>query len=117
MTTAYAKRNRAAILRVPDEVSTELEAFLKLPFTKTTPNEPMNDNSTNTNGLDDPTKPTDWRDTIDLGHIDSSEMRGKILKMLTKHENMRTTGRLGEITATENRIKLETGTKAIRSIP
>ena len=44
-------------------------------------------------------------------------MRTKILTMLTKHEDMSTTGRLGEITATEHRITLETGTRPIRSMP
>ena len=37
--------------------------------------------------------------------------------MLTKPEDMWTTGRLGEITATEHRITLETGTKPVRSMP
>ena len=44
-------------------------------------------------------------------------MRTKILTVLTKHEDMWTAGRLGEITATEHRIMLETGTKPIRSMP
>ena len=37
--------------------------------------------------------------------------------MLAKHEDMWTTGRLGEITATEHLITLETGTKLLRSMP
>ena len=37
--------------------------------------------------------------------------------MLTKHADMWTTGRLGEITATEHQMTLETGTKPIRSMP
>ena len=37
--------------------------------------------------------------------------------MLTKHEDMWMTERLGEITATEHRATLETGTKPIRSMP
>ena len=36
--------------------------------------------------------------------------------MLTKHEDIWTTGRLGEITAMEHRITLETGTEPIRSM-
>ena len=117
MTIAYAKRNPLAILTVPVEVSTKFEAVLNLPFTKTTANESPENKPTNTNGTDEPTKPTDWRDTIDLGHIDNNEMLTKILSMLTKHEDMWTTGRLGEITSTELRITLETGTKPIRSMP
>ena len=66
ITIAYAKRNPLAILTVPDEVSTKLEAVLKLPFTKTMTNDPTNNETIDTNGPDEPTKPTDWRDTIDL---------------------------------------------------
>ena len=72
--------------------------------------------SIDTSAPDERTKPTDWRDTIDLGHIENNEMRTKILTLLTKHEDMWTTGRLGEITATEHRITLETGTKPTRSM-
>ena len=117
MTIAYAKRNPLAILTVPDEVSTKLEAVLNPPFTKTTANDSLHKESIDTSAPDEATKPTDWRDTIDLGHIYNDEMRIKILRMLTKHEDMWTTGRLGEITATEHRITLETGTKPIRSMP
>ena len=117
MTGAYAKWNPLALLTVPDEVSTKLEAVLNLPFTKTTTNDSTNNESIDANGPNELTKPTDWRDTIDLGHIENTEMRTKILTMLTKHEDMWTTGRLGEITATEHRITFETGTKPIRSMP
>ena len=117
MTIAYAKQNPLAMLTVPDEVSTKLEAVLNLPFTKNTAHDSPHNNHTKTNGPYDPTKPTDWRETIDLGHIYDSEMRTKILTILTKHEDMWTTGRLGEITATEHRITLETGTKPIRTMP
>ena len=117
MKIAYAKRNPLAILTVPEEVSTKLEADLNLPFTTTTAKDSTNNESIDTNGPDEPTKQTDWRDTIDLGHIENNEMRTKILTMLTKHEDMWTTGRLGEITATERRITLEAGTKPIRSMP
>ena len=117
MTIAYAKRSPLAILTVPDEVSTKLEAVLNLPFTKTTTNDSTNKESRDTTGPDEPTKLTEWRDTIDLGQIENNEMRTKIITMLTKDEDMWTTGRLGEITATEHRITLETGTKPIRSMP
>ena len=117
MNIAYAKRNPLAILTVLDDVSTKLEMVLNLPFTMKTAHESTNDNYTNTNGPDEPRKSTYWRDTIDPGHVDKNEMRKKILTKLTKHENMRTTGRLIEIPATEQRITLETGTKPIRSMP
>ena len=116
-TIAYAIRNPLAILTVPDKVSTKLKAVLNLPFTATTANSSTNNESIDTNGPDEPTKPTDWKDTIDLGHIENDGMRTKILTMLTKHEDMWTTARLGDITATEHRITLETGTKSIRSMP
>ena len=116
MTIAYAKRNPLSILTVPDEVSTKLEAVLNLRFTKTTANDSPENKPTNTNGPDEPTKPTDCRDTIDLGHIENDEVRTKILTMLTKHEDMWKTGRLGEIMATEHRITLETGTNPIQSM-
>ena len=117
MTIAYAKRNPLAIPTVPDEVSTKLEAFLNLPFTKTPANDSTHNESLDSGGPDEPTKPTNWRDTIDLGHIDNDEMQTKILTMLTKHEDVWTTGRLGEITVMEHRITLETGTRPIRSMP
>ena len=44
-------------------------------------------------------------------------MRTKILTVLTKHEDVWTTGRLGDITDMEHRIKLETGSKPIRAMP
>ena len=65
MTIAYAKRNPLAILMVPDEVSTKLEAVLNLLFTTTTANNSTNNELTDKNGPDEPTKPTDCRDTID----------------------------------------------------
>ena len=117
MKIACAKRNPLAILTVPDEVSTKLAAVLNLPFTTTTARDSTNNESIDTNGPEEPTKQTDWRDTIDLGHIENNEMRTKILTMLTKLEDMWTTGRLGEIKGTEHRITLETGTKPIRSMP
>ena len=105
MTIAYEKRNPLAILTVPEEGSTKLEAVLNLPFT-TTANDSRNNESIDTNGSEDPTKPMDWRDTIEIEHIENDDMRTKILAMLTKHEDMWTTGRLGEITATQHRITL-----------
>ena len=117
MTIAYAKPNPLAIFTVPDEVSTKLEVLMNLPFTTTTSNDSTHNEPTDMNGPDEPTKPTDWRDTVDLGHIDNNEMRMKILTMLTKHEDMWTTGRLREIPATVHRIMLETGTKPYRQGP
>ena len=116
MTIAYAKRNPLAILTVPDEVSMKLEAVLNIPFTTTTANDSTNNEATDAGGPDEPKNATDWQDTIELWHIENDETRTKIITMLTKHEDMWTTGRLGEITATEHRITLETGTKPTRSM-
>ena len=117
MTIAYAKRNPLAILTIPKNVSMKLEAVLNLPLTnaknednpknETDPNEETNTEERSTN----------WRDTINLEHIDDQDLRAPILTMLTKHEDMWTSGRLGEISATEHRIKLTDGTKPIRSMP
>ena len=117
MTIAYAKLNPLALLTVPDEVSMKPEAVLNLPLTTKTANDTTNNYSTDSNGPDEHRKPTDWRDTIDLGYIDNEEMRTKILTMLTKHGDMWTNGRRTEITAAEYRFTLETGTKPIRSMP
>ena len=106
MTIAYAKRNPLAILTIPKNVSTKLEAVLNLPFT-TAKNE---DNSKNEADPNEETntkeRNTNWRDTINLEHVDDHDLRTRILTMLTKHEDMWTSGRLGEIAATEHRIEL-----------
>ena len=63
MTIVYATHNPLAILKVLDEVSRKLEAVLNLPFTKTTKNDSTyltNNESLDTNGPDEPKKPTDW---------------------------------------------------------
>ena len=100
MKIAYAKRNPLGIFTIPKNVSTKLEAFLNLPFTnakneenpnnETDPNEEKNTKERNMN----------WRDTLLLGQIDDQDLRTRILTMLSKQEDMRTSGRLGEIAAT-----------------
>ena len=117
MTIAYAKRNPLAILTIPKSVSTKLEAVLNLPFTnarnennpnnEADPNEETNTKERNTN----------WRDTINLEHVDDQDLRARILIVLSKHEDMWTSGRLGEIAVREHRIELTDGTKPIRSMP
>ena len=98
-------------------MSTKLEAVLNLPFTNTKnegdPNDEVDPNEeTNTKERN-----TNWRDTINLEHVDGQDFRTQILNMLSKHEDMLTCGRLGEIAATEHRIELTDGTKPIRSMP
>ena len=117
MTMAYAKRNPLAILTIPKNVSTKLEAVLNLPFT-TAKNEDSSKNETDPNEeTNTKERNTNWRDTINLEHVDDHDLRTRILTMLTKHEDMWTSGRLGEIAATEHRIELTDGTKPIRSMP
>ena len=70
MAIAYGKRNPLAIITTPDEVGTKLEA-VHPPLSTTTANDPANNESMDTNGPDEPTKLTDWRDKIDLGHIEN----------------------------------------------
>ena len=117
MTIADAKRNPLAIFTIPKNVSTKIEAALNLPFTNAKnednpnneahPNEEMNTKERNTN----------WRDTLNLEHVDDQDLRMRIFTMLTKQEDMWTSGRLGEIAATEHRIEITDGTKPIRSMP
>ena len=117
MTISYAKRNPLAILPIPKNVSTKLEAVLNLPFT-IAKNE---DNPNNEADLNEDTNTKErnmnWRDTINLEHFDDQDLQTRILMMLTKQEDMWTSGRLGEIAATEHRIELTDGTKPIRSMP
>ena len=61
--------------------------------------------------------PPDWRTTVKLCHIDDADLRKRVIEMLETHQDMWTSGRLGEISATEHRIELEPGTKPIRSMP
>ena len=117
ITIAYAKRNPLAILTIPKNVSTKLEDVLNLPF-RNAKNEDNPKNEANpreeTNTQE---RNRNWRDTINLEHVDEQDLRIRILTMLKKHEEMWTSDRLGEIAATEHRIELTNGTKPIRSMP
>ena len=118
MTIAYAKRNPLAILTVPDEVSTKLEAILNLPFTKTTTNDSTNNESIDANGPDELTKPADWREAIDLGHIENNEMRTKIITMrlTTERQNPRTRHRrkIGQTPIPQRKIERKTNEDTLR---
>ena len=117
MTIAYAKRNPLAMLAFPKDVRKKLEAVLNLPFTNAVneydPNNEANSND-ETSGKE---RNTNWRDTINLEHVDDQDLRARIITLLSKHEDMWTSGRLGAIAATEHRIELTDGTKPIRSMP
>ena len=113
---AYAKRNRLAILTIPENVSTKLEAVLNLPFTNAKNEENPNNEANPTEETNTKERNTNWRDTINLEHVDDRDLRTRIFTMLTKHEEMWTSGRLREIAATEHRIELTDGTKPIRNM-
>ena len=113
---AYAQRNPLAIHALPDKASRTLESVLHLPFERT-------EVADETDGIQpthpEPSKsaPTDWRTTVNLEHIGDAGLRKRVIEMLETHQDMWTSGRLGEISATEHRIDLEPGTKPIRSMP
>ena len=60
--------------------------------------------------------PPGWRNTVSLDHICDADLRKRVIEMLETHQDMWTSGRLCEISATEHRIELEPGTKPIRSM-
>ena len=60
--------------------------------------------------------PPDWLTTVNLDHIGEADLRKCVIEMLETHKDMWTSGRLGEISATEHRIELEPGIKPIRSM-
>ena len=100
MTISYAKRNPLAILTIPKKVSTKLEAVLNLPF-KNAKNEDKPNNEADPNEeTNTKERKTIWRDTINLEQVDDKDLRTRILTMLSKHEDMWTSGRLGDIAAT-----------------
>ena len=50
--------------------------------------------------------PPNWRPTVNLDHIGDAGLRKRVIEMLETHQDMWTSGRLGEISATEHRIDL-----------
>ena len=112
----YAKRNPLAIHAPPDKASRTLESVLHLPFERT-------EEADETDGPQptqpEPSKsaPTDWRTTVNLNHIGDADLRKRVIEMLETYQDMWTSGRFGEISATEHCIELEPGTKPIRSMP
>lgn len=58
---------------------------------------------------------TDWRSEINLSHIEYSQMRARLLDMLTTHAKM-WDGPLGTIRPTKHRIDLEEGAQPLRSM-
>jgi len=48
----------------------------------------------------------DWREAIDLAHLDDPSLRKQVMDMLEKHESM-WSGALGDIKITEHRIEVQ----------
>ena len=113
---AHAERNPLEIHAHPNKASLTLESVLHLPFERTEEADEFNGpQPTQT----EPSKsaPPDWQTTVSLYHIDDADLRKSVIGMLETHQDMWTSGRLGEISASENRIELEPGTKPNRSMP
>ena len=57
-----------------------------------------------------------WRDKIDLSHIDDEEFRARIMAMLEKYSSV-FEGKLGTISATKHRIRLKPGSSPVHMNP
>jgi len=55
----------------------------------------------------------DWREAIDLAHLDDPSLRKQVMDMLEKHESM-WSGALGDIKITEHRIEVHPESKPVR---
>ena len=60
--------------------------------------------------------PKDWKDLVDLSHIQDEEKSARILEMLALHKDM-LSGDLGKIQATEHLIDLKPNTRPIHQHP
>ena len=63
-----------------------------------------------------PKEPPDWRNSVDLSHIEDEKLKKKIMDMLERHQSM-WDGHLGEIKATAHRIALKPNSRPIRQQP
>ena len=115
MTIGYATRNRTRVYCLNDESSRTFETVLNLPFVRKY-NSARRVEERDVESLPEP-KPDDWRNSVDLSHVDYESLREKILSMPSKHRDMGRLGHLGEITATEHRTELAPGTTRIRHAP
>lgn len=58
----------------------------------------------------------DWRERINLSHVEDGKLRTRIFDILASHESV-WDGNLGTIRATSHQIDVAPGTKPIRSMP
>ena len=113
---AYARRNLLVIHALPERASRTFESMLHLPFERTRDADDT-DGTQPTQPKPSKDCPPDWRTTVNIDRIDDADLRKRVIEMLQTHQDMWTSGRLGEISATEHRVELESGTKAIRPMP
>ena len=92
MKIAYEKPNPLEILTIPKNVSTKLEAVLNLSFTNAKNENDPNDEADLNGEANTKERNTNWRDTINLEHFDNQDLRTRIITMLSKHEDMWTSG-------------------------
>ena len=101
---------------LPDKVSRTLESVLHLPFERTE-EAGETDGPQPTQSELSKSAPPDWRTTVNLNHIGDADLRKRVIEMPETHQDMWTSGRLGEISATKHRIELEPQTKPFRFMP
>ena len=116
MVIAYATRNPLGIFALENKTGEKFEKVLNVPFTRKEEDVHEAQEQVTPEGTDKTTGPR-WQDQLDLTHVDDEELRGKIIKMLEKHEDMWRPGKLGTVDATYHLIELEPGTKPIRQAP
>ena len=116
MVIAYATRNPLGIFALDNKTSEKFEKVLNFPSTRKEEDVHEVQDQVTPEGTDKTTDPR-WQDQLDLTHVDDQELRGKIIKMLEKHEDMWRPGKLSTVDATYHRIELEPGTKPIRQAP
>ena len=87
MVIAYATRNPLGIFSLDNKTSAKFEKVLNIPFTRKEEDVQEAQDQATPEGTDKTTDPR-WQDQLDLTHVDDQELRGKIIKMLEKHEDM-----------------------------
>ena len=138
MVVAYATRNPLGICALENKTRERFEKVLNIPLTNKEGDVRDTQEQETPEGAKKTADPR-WQDQLDLTQADDQELRGKIIKMLEKHEDMWRPGKLGTVDATYryvtcrhisscfssiliifrwyHRIELEPGTKPIRQAP
>ena len=117
---AYATRNPTGIHSLGRAVGQELMKVLHLPFTESTDDQEKEGESSqdpSPSEENDERVEEQWKDEIDLSHIDDPELKERVLTLLEKYSDMWKPGKLGCIKATEHRIELVENTRPIHQMP